>query len=193
MKRREVLKGLGLSAGYVLSSPVVMSILQSCQNEGENISWAPEFFSKEEGEIVKNLVDLILPKTEAVPGAAEINVHKFIDVYLARVASKNKQGLYRSGLSEVLNELDKPLQKLKTRDYDALLSKFLKFKMVGPDTESKGKLVERILFDLRGMTVWVYKTSEEIGESILAYDPIPGVYRGCISLNETTGGKAWSL
>jgi len=27
----------------------------------------------------------------------------------------------------------------------------------------------------------------------LAYAPIPGDYKGCVDLQETTGGKAWSL
>jgi len=46
---------------------------------------------------------------------------------------------------------------------------------------------------LRDNTVWAYKTTEEIGENVLAYDPIPGVQLGCVSLKEATGGKAWSL
>ncbi|RLD77819.1 MAG: gluconate 2-dehydrogenase subunit 3 family protein, partial [Bacteroidetes bacterium] len=49
------------------------------------------------------------------------------------------------------------------------------------------------LTNLRTMTIWAYKTSEKVGEEILAYDPIPGDFHGCISLEETTKGKAWSL
>jgi hypothetical protein len=43
------------------------------------------------------------------------------------------------------------------------------------------------------MAVWGFKTSEEIGKKVMAYDPIPGGYVGCESLEELTGGKAWSL
>ncbi|MEJ2163444.1 MAG: gluconate 2-dehydrogenase subunit 3 family protein, partial [Robiginitalea sp.] len=38
-----------------------------------------------------------------------------------------------------------------------------------------------------------YKTTEYIGEEILAYLPVPGEYIGCGDLDELTGGKAWSL
>ena len=41
--------------------------------------------------------------------------------------------------------------------------------------------------------IWAYKKSELIGENILAYDPVPGIQKGCISLDEATDGKAWSL
>ena len=47
--------------------------------------------------------------------------------------------------------------------------------------------------NLRGMTIWGYKTSEYVGEEVLEYLPIPGEYIGCANLNEVTGGKAWSL
>lgn len=43
------------------------------------------------------------------------------------------------------------------------------------------------------MSIWTYKTSEKIGEKVLAYDLIPGKLQGCISLEEATGSKVWSL
>mgnify|MGYP007000403417 len=49
------------------------------------------------------------------------------------------------------------------------------------------------VFQLRSMTINAFKTNEYIGEKVLAYLPIPGQYNGCVDLNETTGGKAWSI
>jgi hypothetical protein len=46
---------------------------------------------------------------------------------------------------------------------------------------------------LRGLTIWGFKTSEFIGEEVLAYLPVPGEYIGCGDLQELTGGKAWSI
>ena len=54
------------------------------------------------------------------------------------------------------------------------------------------KLVFETLKGLRGRAVWAYKTSEKIGEDVLAYDPVPAEQKGCIPLSETNG-KAWSL
>jgi len=50
-----------------------------------------------------------------------------------------------------------------------------------------------LLTNLRSMAIWSYKTSQTVGEEILAYEPIPGRQEGCIDLEEATGGKAWSL
>jgi hypothetical protein len=47
--------------------------------------------------------------------------------------------------------------------------------------------------NLRGLAIWGYKTSEYVGEEVLAYLPVPGEYIGCGDVQELTGGKAWSL
>jgi len=43
------------------------------------------------------------------------------------------------------------------------------------------------------MTIWGYKTSEYIGEEVLAYLPVPGSYVACGDVQELSGGKAWSI
>lgn len=47
--------------------------------------------------------------------------------------------------------------------------------------------------NLRGLAIWGYKTSEYVGEEVLAYLPVPGEYIGCADAEELTQGKAWSL
>ena len=44
---------------------------------------------------------------------------------------------------------------------------------------------------MKSMAIWAYFTSEEIGEKVLNYDPIPGDYDGCKPLSEV--GNRWSL
>ena len=46
---------------------------------------------------------------------------------------------------------------------------------------------------VRDISIWAYKSSEFIGEEVLAYAPIPGEYIACGDVNELTQGKAWSL
>jgi hypothetical protein len=43
------------------------------------------------------------------------------------------------------------------------------------------------------MAIWAWKTSEEIGENVLWYDPIPGQFIACGSVEELGNGKAMSL
>ncbi len=197
MKRRDALKGLGLSLGYVIATPSVLSMLQSCQTDANQ--WVPEFYTVNEGIVIKNLVALILPKTEATPGALEVNVPEFLELYASKVYSEEQQSKFKKTIQEIIDELNissGKVSKISIEDYDALLSKYLKADKVTQDlfkNNEKEKTVFEALINLRNSSVWAYKTSELIGETVLAYAPIPGKQQGCISLDEATNGKAWSL
>ncbi|MDO1499492.1 hypothetical protein Q2T40_04665 [Winogradskyella maritima] len=47
--------------------------------------------------------------------------------------------------------------------------------------------------NLRGLTIMGYKTSEYVGENVLAYLPVPGEFIACGDLQELTGGKGLVL
>lgn len=204
MNRRNALKGLGLSIGYTLATPTIVSMLQSCKTEAE--LWVPNFFTTEEGIVIKNLIDLILPKTKNIPGALDVNVPEFLDLYISKTYNEKNQKKYKKGLTAIMKALpikDEDASDLKTEDYDTLLAKYLKISKEQQltyriyddkkDAKNKDALVFQALDNLRNFAIWSFKTSEQIGENVLAYDPVPGSQKGCISLNEATEGKAWSL
>ena len=197
MDRREALKGLGLSLGYMVATPTVISLLQSCKNDIKNIlSWTPEFLTNDEAIVVESLVNLILPKVEGIPGASDVNVTQFIDLYTAKVSGEEDQSNFRKGLNAVIKALGKPVKQLKNEDYDKLLSKFLRANPQEQEAFRKNESdvqVLETLIGLRGSTVWAYKTSELVGEDVLVYDPVPGEQIGCMTLEDATGGRAWSL
>jgi len=201
MKRRDALKGMGLSLGYAFATPSILSLLQSCKTE--TLVWNPIFLTPKEGIVITNLVDLILPVTETSPGALDVNVPEFLDLYAHKVYDEERKSKYKKGIQAIikaLNILDADPSKLKSEDYDALLAKYLKSSKAQQkiyneetDKDNQDALIYNALVDLRGSAMWAYKTSQHIGENILAYDPVPGMQKGCISLDEATGGKAWSL
>ena len=45
---------------------------------------------------------------------------------------------------------------------------------------------------IKWMTINAYRNSEQVGENVLVYDPIPAQYY-CGDLQELTGGKSYSL
>src|SRR5690606_37457748 len=49
------------------------------------------------------------------------------------------------------------------------------------------------LESIRGLAIWAWKNSQEIGEEVLWYDPIPGAYIPCGKVEELGNGKAMSL
>lgn len=192
MDRRKALKGLGLSLGYVIATPSVISILQSCKNDPQ-ISWTPQFFSSNESFVLEKLIDLILPKTNDLPSALDVNIPQFIDAYVNEISSKAEQEELKKGIATISESLSKSPN---NEAFKSLLTKYLKADQKDKEAFFENEddtLVLETLINLRTMTIWTYKTSEKAGEEILAYDPIPGDFLGCISLEETTKGKAWSL
>lgn len=215
MDRRKALKNMGMSLGYVVATPTLLSIVQSCKGEPV-VVWTPDFLSKEEGSAITTLVDLILPKTDT-PSASEVQVDLFIDKFANEVMEKEQQDFVKMSMGKFMDKALKDsgkekMEDLTAEDLEPVLASSLKyskedqtkmFKSISSYTEAiaAGKQAEldddtsRFAFanNLRGMTIWGYKASEYVGEEVLAYLPVPGEYIGCGDVQELTGGKAWSL
>lgn len=195
MNRRDALKNLGLSLGVMVATPTLLSMLQSCTSQPEK--WTPLFFSNKQAYVLQNLVDLILPTTKDVPGALDVNVPQFIDLYISKTATDEQKEIYRTGLDAVIDELGVPSVApftLETEHFDAILSKYLRLtKAERLAYAEQENIVFESLMNLRDQTVWAYKSSREIGIKVLVYDPNPGQQKGCISLEKATRGRAWSL
>jgi len=215
MNRRHALKNIGLSMGAMVVTPTVISLLQSCQADN-GITWTPEFFSQEEGDIVLKVIDIILPKTDT-PSGSEVNVHGFIDLFAKEVMTIEEQELLKNGFNafvqKALSDSGKTTAaKLKEADLESLVASSLKVTKQREEemNEEFADYVEAViagqeasisdeikifmtLTSIRGLGVWGYKNSEVIGKEVLAYDPIPGRQEGCVGLNEATGGKAWAM
>lgn len=215
MDRRKALKNMGMALGYTVATPTLLSLVQSCKTE-PTITWAPEFFTMEQGSVLTKLVDIILPKTDT-PSASEVQVDIFIDRFAKEVMEKEQQDLLQMSMSKFMDKAlvdsgkDK-IEDLSSEDLEPVLAAALKVSkeekvtymdMVNSYNEAVAEGREANLEDgisrftfadnLRGLTIWGYKTSEYVGEEVLAYLPVPGEYIGCADTQELTGGKAWSL
>ncbi|MFS4492946.1 gluconate 2-dehydrogenase subunit 3 family protein [Maribacter sp. 2308TA10-17] len=215
MDRRKALKNMGLAMGYTVATPTLIGIMQSCKGETV-MEWTPDFFSKEQGAILTKLVDVILPKTDT-PSASEVQVNLFIDRFMNEVAEKEQQDFMKMTMSRFLEKATKNagLENVTELSSEALEKTIASTLKITKEEETKnGKLVEAFQLalkegqdatlddtvashafasNLRGMTIWGYKTSEYVGEKVLAYLPLPGQYVACGDIQELSGGKAWSL
>ncbi|MGJ8738878.1 gluconate 2-dehydrogenase subunit 3 family protein [Zobellia laminariae] len=215
MDRRKALKNMGMALGYTIATPTLLGIVQSCKNETV-LEWTPEFFTKDQGAVLTKLVDIILPKTDT-PSASETQVNIFIDRFADQVMEKEQQDFLKMSTDRFIEKALKDAGKEKAGDLspeelEPVLAAALKVTKEDEVTnnlavkqyneaiaEGKEALLDdgiaRFAFanNLRGMTIWGYKTSEYVGEKVLAYLPIPGEYIACADTEELTGGKAWSL
>lgn len=216
MERRKALKNMGMAMGLTLSTPTVLSILQSCQQD-TGPDWTPVYFSEGEGRVLVHLVDLILPKTDT-PSASELQVHAFLDSYMEAVPEKEEQDFMKmsfgsfidkaladSGKEEAGDLTPEDLEPVlaeslakRSPEEEAMIMEAINSYQEAIETGESATLDEAIsrysfANNLRGTVIWAYKNTEQIGENVLVYLPVPGEYIPCGDLNELTGGKAWSI
>ncbi len=215
MDRRKALKNMGLALGYTVATPTVVGLLKSCKAE-DAISWTPRFFSPGEGKVLTELVDILLPKTDT-PSASEVNVHIFIDRYLDEVLPAEQQGFIRMLMGKFAGSTLKAsgkdsLDDLTSDDIEPILATALKGwnpktsranqEVIGAYMEALAQGESAELADeiananfastLRDFAIWSYKNTEYVGEEVLAYASVPGVYIACEDVDKLTGGRAWS-
>lgn len=180
MKRRELIKLVTLTSGAALAVPLSASLLTACNKveRVEKSSYSPHFFKAEEFELLGNLIDFILPKTET-PSALEVGVDQIIDTMVGTVYSSEQKDQF-----SVSFEMLKP--------YGASKTKFNEIKRVAISTDEKDQPVKDAFLKLKQQTIAYYLSTEEIATKYLNYLPVPGKYEPCISM-ESVGGKAWAL
>lgn len=207
MNRRDVLKGLTLSLGYAVATPTALSMLQSCTQKSED--WKTVFLNEEEKNMVTHLVDIILPKTDT-PGGLEINLPQFIDLMCHDVLYPFDQELFRQGSKVFASRFRKKFKKdLEKASRDEVLNLFAFYfdkdaseaadikKMLShkidqlSEAEKDDYKMYKCLTNIRSFSLLGYFTSEKIGKEVLSYDPIPGVWKPCIPVEEV--GNAWTL
>ena len=215
MNRREAVKSLGLGVGFMVATPTIMSLFQSCaSNTGPEFT--PVFVSPEEGKALVEIVDLIIPSDENVPGAKELGIYTFVDSFWKEMLPEDEQAFVSMGLGSLNNvfksTFNKDMSKGTPEEFDQLLSKYLRSskeqqeaysKKIGEFMEAAAKAASAkpddeaatfaILEGIRGLTMWGWKLNETIGEEVLWYDPVPGRQDGCIPESEAGNGRVMSL
>ena len=96
MDRRKVLKNVGTGIGAITFTPSLLSLFQSCKQE---TTLDLKTFSIDQYSFVTKLMDIIIPKTET-PGAIELNLNRFIDIYIDEVWPGGIKKLFLLGLDK---------------------------------------------------------------------------------------------
>ena len=203
--------------GYAVSATTVAGIMNGCKADTTPTGWQPSFLSADQLDLVAELSESILPKTDT-PGAKDVFVHRFIDKMLHNFHTKKTQETFLNGLAQfekdctemngngfqkctkeqqavILQKYDeetkKTVDQLNKNNHDAL--KNLQLQNEKKTQHGHGYLLEenRPFFALlKEMTMTGYFTSETISTEVLNYDPIPTAYEGCIALPENR--RTWA-
>lgn len=197
MERRTALKHTALILGYAVSGSALTGVLNGCQADNSP-DWTPEVLTKQQFATVSAVADCILPKTDT-PGASDLFADRFVDKMLKASYAAEEQKAFVQGLDEFEADCKdtngKSFSKCSSEQQSTLLQKYEQ-QSAGVPANVWGNSVgpmEPVPFyrQLKALVLLGYFTSEEVGENILNYDPIPGKYVACLPVDEV--GKAWSL
>ena len=197
MERREAMKNMALAMGYTLSASTLASLMTSC-GEQATLDWQPKYFTKEQALNVEALADAIIPKTDT-PGAKELGVPQFLDSFIGEVMTISDRVAYMKELDGFIalceKSQGKPLYACDAAQKKAFLDEQNaqnKMKYPGIWGADMVKADMRNFFGkFKDTLVWVFFTTKEAGEQMLAYDPVPGGYDACFTITPET--KSWSL
>jgi spore maturation protein CgeB len=180
MKRRELIKLMTLATGAVLSVPLSSSLLTACKKvkHVKDSDYTLQFFNDQEFSFVKNLLEIILPKTNS-PSAIDVGVHQIIDTMIGTVYSPDQQNTFTEMFTDLTQYMD-------SDNLSNKVQRLLK------SEKEKDKLAKSSLIDIKQQVVAYYLSTEEIATNFLNYLPVPGVYESCITL-ESVDGKAWAI
>jgi hypothetical protein len=199
LTRRELLERTSLALGGLITGSAASAILAGCR-ANPAADWTPVLLSTGHAALVGDMVDHLLPAT-ATPGARAVLVDRFIDAYLKDFASPDEQRRFTDGLAA----FDATCRSMFGQSFAALTSPqrddvFTRYEKESPPLAPTvwgaqiSATVDPPVFyrQFKLLALIGYFTSTEVGETILAYDPIPGRFDGCVPL-ASLGGKAWSL
>jgi gluconate 2-dehydrogenase gamma chain len=193
MDRREALKRTAWIMGGVVSAPAIMGVLNGCAAK-PTIDWKPVFLSEDQGILVSEVAEIIIPKTDT-PGAKETGVPGFIDLMLKDVYAKEDQDRFLTGLKEFDEAANKEygdsFVELSAEDKSAFVKKIHDAAVEAERAATPAPKRPFILM-AKELTMLGFFTSEPGATQVLQYIAVPGSYKGCIPLSEAGNGKTWA-
>ena len=189
MNRRDSLKALSAVTAHALFPSVLQGAAEAVETlAATGTQWTPRWIRPERAAMLEALVDTILPATDT-PGARQAGVHVFVDLALRDCYTQAEQQVFLKGMEALADETQtrhaRTFEACTADERHALLTP-LDEKSYNPDTGPRGSFI-RILKDL---TLVGFFTSKVGATETLAYEAVPGGFKGCLDLRP--GQKAWA-
>jgi len=166
---------MGILARWSAGSFIPFSwLVQGC-----SYSSNPSLFNEEYQLLLADIVEIILPETDASPGAKEAKVHHFIALIAEDCYGIERKDRIIVGLNQLLG--DAFLDYSSEKKYEVI-------EQLDEEATAATHKIPHYFKDLKSLTQWGYFSSKIGIMEGLRYNPIPGYYKGCIPYN---GEIAW--
>ena len=196
--RREALQRASALLGFAVSSTAIGAVMSGCAADPRP-DWTPRFFTTNQLTTLAALLDHLLPKT-GTPGALDVQVDRFIDLFLKDYGSTDDQQRFVRGLDDAnlrarvvagRSFVDlSPTQKDEVFRALEAEAPALPPSVWGAQTVAQPP-APVFYRQFKMLALVGYFTSKEVGLHITKYDPVPGRFDGCVPLSDV--GGAWTL
>lgn len=177
MDRRTVLRSLAITVwGMVLLPGCDMDL-----NKEQSVGLVRSLpLTAQQKKNLEKLVDTFLPKTETL-GAADLQIHHFLDKLIANCYPVETQELFMSGMGILEDKAMKAFGE-SFFDVDQIQRESILMELDNEDDE-----LEKNFYDfVKEQVVNAYTTSEYFLTNFTNYDMVPGGYDGCVTIPEET-------
>lgn len=183
--RKEAIKRTGLLLGGVIFAPNILGVLNGCSATSGD--WTPQLFSTEQARVVTALADVILPADDT-PSASEVGVPEFIENMVNEVYSEEQRREFLDGLNKFGDDYRSEIQSEYYEGNDTDKYDFAYNQNLRAVEEEPGSGPFILIF--KELTILGYFTSEVGATQVLQYQAVPGMYNGCMPLEEV--GRTWA-
>lgn len=183
--RKEAIKRTGLLLGGVIFAPNILGVLKGCT--AQTGDWTPVLFSQSQANTVTALADVILP-ADGTPAASEVGVPQFIETMVNETYTEEQRNAFLAGLDKFSEDSRAELEVDYTEGTDEQRYDFTYFQNRLAVEEPSGDAPFILTF--KELTMLGYFTSEVGATQVLRYEANPGIYNGCMPLDEV--GRTWA-
>lgn len=189
MERRDILKASAVFLGYGLVGGTSLAVLNGCKADISD-GWKPSFFSQDEIEMLAEVAERIIPKTDS-PGAKDALVHRYLDEAVTFNFDDAEKSFIKQGIG-AFNELSNSKFKKKFVDLnsDQMDNVVQQTADDAKAAKAKGDDSPQIFPRIKGMVAAGFFTSEVGATQALVYIPVPGPFQGCVPLSSVGGTYA---
>lgn len=181
--RKEAIKRTGLLLGGVVFAPNILGVLKGCTATPGD--WDPVLFSSGQSRVVTTLSDVILPADDT-PAASEVGVPQFMEAMVNEVYSEEQRQQFLDGIDAFAEDFESEYDKAF---YDATEDERFDFTY----QKNRSAVEENdapFFLQFKELTMLGYFTSEAGATQVLRYEAAPGMYDGCMPLEEV--GRTWA-
>jgi len=168
--------------GGILSASAMATIFDSCVAPVEGEVWTPAFFSVDQGKMVTQIADILIPETDT-EGAVAALIPQFVDSVAKLRLSEEEQAGVQAGFKafEAACQAANGKGFLQCSDGEQLA--FLQ----AQEKEAINSETPTLFGALKDIIYRGYFSSEVGATEVLKYESVPGNYDGCIPFSDVNG------